>query len=186
MNWNLEAEREIWADVCRDSFWWFLQIGFGAQFYMRSNPNEAWLTERLHRPICDWLQDKVARWESNRKENLKERVKVALVIPRNFGKTVMGTKALSIWAQLRNPDISSYIGSEVFSKAVEFLGPIKTMYEGKDPFAWFPWLYGIWYSPERTWAQAKIVHAARRAVSKGEPSFSTWGVEMGITGAHPD
>jgi len=184
--WSLQAERELWQDVCRDSFWWFFRIAFGAEFFVRADPSQRWFTERTHRPICDWLQERVLAWEKIRAGGQRRRTKVALIIPRNFGKTVIATKALSLWGQLRNPDIASYIGSEVFQKACEFLGPIKTIYEGKDPYAWFPWLYGVWYSSERTWAASKIVHGARKAISKGEPSFSTWGVEMGITGAHPD
>ena len=186
MTWNLDAERDLWADICYNSFWWFLRIGFGAEFYMRANPTEVWLVPRLHKPICDWLQDKVLEWEANRASNARTRMKIALIIPRAFGKTVIGTKALSMWGHLRNPNIATYIGSEVYTKAAEFLSPIKTIYESKDPYAWFPWLYGVWYSPERTWMSAKIVHAARKSISKGEPSFSTWGVESGITGAHPD
>lgn len=184
--WDLESERLLWADLCSQSFWWFLKISFGAEFYMRANPNDKWLTKRVHKPVCDWLEDRVRLWEARRAKGVKKRTKIALVLPRSFGKTVMATKALTMWAQLRNPDIASYIGSEVRDKAIAFLDPIKTIYEGKDPYAWYPWLYGTWYSPERTWGAKFFVHAARKTISRSEPSYSSWGVETGITGAHPD
>lgn len=185
-DWPLEAERELWADICRHDFWWFLQIAWGGHWYMRAHPNEQWLTDRLHKPICRWLQDKVESWESIRQRGEKIRTKVALIIPRAFGKTVMGTKALTLWAQVRNPDLSSFIGSETLNKAIDFLRPIKTLLEGNDPHAWFCWLYGVWFSPERPWTHTSVVHAARRTVGRSEASFDTWAVEGGITGAHPD
>lgn len=184
--WDLESERLLWGSICHDNFWWFVRIGFGAEFYMRANPNDRWLTKRVHQPVCDWLENKVLIWETRRQKGIKKRTKIALINPRSFGKTVMSTKALTMWAQLRNPDISSYIGSEVAEKAIGFLDPIKVIYEGKDPFAWFCWLYGVWFSPERAWTAKKVVHAARKLVSKSEPSYACWGVEQGITGAHPD
>jgi len=185
-SWPLEAERQLWADICAKDFWWFLNIAWGAHFYMQDNPHEQWLTERVHRPICRWLQNLVEEWESHRAAGEKQRTKVALIIPRSFGKTVIGTKALTLWAQTRNPDLSSYIGSEVVTKAIDVLRPIKTIMEGSDPYAWFSWLYGIWFSPERTWTYGSVVHAARRSTGRSEASFETWGVESGITGAHPD
>jgi hypothetical protein len=184
--WDLDAERELWADICRRNFWWFLQIAWGAHFYMESHPNEQWLTSRVHKPICDWFQTHVEQWEQNRAEGKKVRTKLAIIIPRSFGKTVTFTKAGSLWAHVRNPDLASYIGSEVLTKAIDFLRPIKTVMEGSDPHSWFAWLYGVWFSPERLWTHGAVVHGARRVTSRSEPSFGTWGVEGGITGAHPD
>ena len=184
--WDLEAERELWADICRTSFWWFFKIAWGADAYMEARPNERWVAARVHRPISNWLQTRVEEWEARRTSGEKVRTKVALIIPRSFGKTVMGTKALSLWAHVRNPDISSFIGSETVGKAIEFLEPIKVLLEGGDPHAWFTWLYGNWFSSERIWTKSKIVHAARQMLSRSEASFDTWGVEQGITGAHPD
>lgn len=185
-DWPLEAERELWADICRQDFWWFLNIAWGAHFYMDANPSDRWLTVRVHRPICEWFQGHVEEWERNRIQGIKDRKKLALIIPRNYGKTVGYTKAGSLWAQVRNPDLSSYIGSEVLTKAMDFLRPIKNVLQGDDAYAWFPWLYGSWYSPDRIWTHGTVVHSARKITGRSEPSFGTWGVEGGITGAHPD
>ncbi|MGH2359196.1 MAG: hypothetical protein ACRDGM_01470 [bacterium] len=78
------------------------------------------------------------------------------------------------------------IGSEVVTKANGFLSPIKAVMSGEDPHAWFAWLYGNWCHPDRPWTQTTVVHGARRVIGRTEPSFSTWGVETGITGLHPD
>jgi len=184
--WPYEAERTLWRSICAESFWWFLRVGWGADFYMKDHPNDAWLTARLHKPIADWLQARVESWEYNRKHLIKKRTKVALIIPRSFGKTVMGTKALSLWAHVRNPNLSSFIGSEVSSKAVDFLTPIRIILEGNDPYAYFPWLFGVWYAPDRPWTASKLVHAARKSIARSEASFDVWAVETGITGDHPD
>lgn len=185
-NWSLDEERELWADICRRDFWWFFQTAWGARSYMADHPNDRWIAPRVHRPICRWLQSHVEDWERNRAQGNKNRKKLALVIPRSFGKTVTATKALSLWAQVRNPDLSSYIGSEVLTKAIDFLRPIKSVMDGSDHHSWFTWLYGNWFSPERIWTHGSVVHAARRVLGRSEPSFGTWGVEGGITGAHPD
>lgn len=184
--WPTESERLLWADLCRKNFWWFLQIAWGAHFFMEANPHERWLTERLHKPLCDWLQAKVEEWEERRRTGQKKRLKVALVLPRSYGKTVIATKALTLWAQIRNPDLSSFIGSETTEKAVDFLRPMKAVLDGSDPFSRFAYLYGNWFSPERLWTNRMVVHAARNMMGRSEASLDTWGVEQGITGAHPD
>jgi len=186
IEWALEAEREFWADVCRRSFWDFFRVAWGAERYMAQHPQDRWLTQRLHYPICMWLQGHVEEWERRRAAGEKKRTKLALVIPRSFGKSLLATKALTLWAQLRNPDMSAMIGSEIVTKANGFLSPIKSVMDGADPYALFTWLYGNWYSADRPWTAGSVVHAARKSMGRTEPSLSTWGVEGGITGMHPD
>jgi hypothetical protein len=153
---------------------------------MKENPHDRWLSEKIHRPLLDWLQHHVEEWERRRSRSDKHRTKIAIVVPRGFGKTMTVTKILNLWTQVRNPNLSNFIGSEVGPKASGFLDPIKQVMKGEDPYAWFPWLYGTWYDPERTWNQGEVIHGARTAVAKSEPSFATWGIKKGITGAHPD
>jgi hypothetical protein len=153
---------------------------------MAANPHERWLTERVHKPICDWLQGHVEEWESWRAQGIKRRKKLALIIPRFCGKTVTATKALSLWAHVRNPNLASMIGSEVITKANDFLRPVKAVMAGEDPYAWFAWLYGNWYHRDRQWTGSQVTHGARKIIGRTEPSFATWGVETGIVGLHPD
>ena len=184
--WKLEEERELWRDICRSSFWYFCKVGWGIDHYMKENPHDQWLSEEIHKPLCDWLQRHVEEWERRRNASQKRRTKIAIIVPRGFGKTMLVTKALNLWTQVRNPNLSNFIGSEVGPKASGFLDPIKQVMKGDDPYACFAWLYGSWYDPERTWNQGEVVHGARAAVAKSEPSFATWGIKKGITGAHPD
>jgi hypothetical protein len=182
--WPLAAERDLWRDKCHDSFYWFARVAWGIEWYMRRNTNDAWFSPRVHKPLCDWLQLHVEDWEAGRRH--KRRKKLAVIIPRGFGKTVLITKALNAWLHVRNPDTGSMIGSEVQTKAEDFMFPIAEVLSGSDPHAWFPWLFGVWKDPDRIWTRKRFVHGARVAVSKTEPSFGTWGVDSGITGLHPD
>jgi hypothetical protein len=184
--WPLDYEKQLWGDICQKSFWWFLLAAFGGQFYMDTHPEDRWIVERVHKPLADWLQAKADDWQSRRRLGVKKRTKLAIVIPRGFGKTVIVTKAFALWNHLRNPDLSTFIGSETLNKAADFLGPIKEVLTGNDTNAYFAWLYGDWYDPERQWKTSSLVTAYRNKTGKSEPSFYCYGVGTGFTGFHPD
>lgn len=108
------------------------------------------------------------------------------IIPRGFGKTTLITQFGQLWLHLQDPDLATFTGSEATARAWQFLASIRKISDGSDPFARFTWLYGNWCSPQREWRADYAVHAARKAVSRKEPSFGCWGVEKTITGMHPD
>jgi hypothetical protein len=81
--------------------------------------------------------------------------------------------------------MTTVIGSEVHTKAQEFLGPIKEVMQGRNPTSWFTWLYGNWYDNDREWKKEQVVHGYRRSTALTEPSYGTFGVDTGITGYHP-
>lgn len=182
VGWDSDAERELWADACLKSFWHFCDyaLGFG------DHPDYRWWTPRVHRPFCDWFQHHIESWWAIRARRESRSVHLMVVVHREFGKTMVVTKAGTLWLHLHNPDLSSYIGSSTVSRAQSFFAPIKTILSGADPYTKFTWLYGNWYNKDRTWAAAEIVHGARVATSRSEPSIGTWGVETGLTGTHPD
>lgn len=184
--WPLDYEKQLWGDICQKSFWWFLLSAWGGQFYMDTHPEDRWIVERVHKPLADWLQAHSAEWHARRLRGEKRRTKLAIVIPRGFGKTVMVTKAFALWNHLRSPDLSTFIGSETLNKAAGFLHPIKEVLTGNDKNSYFAWLYGDWYDPERQWKTTELVHAWRQKTGKTEPSFYCWGVGTGLTGFHPD
>lgn len=179
-SWDREAERLFWSTTCFDSFWHFVNEAFG----VRHNPQGSWLSERLHRPFCDWFQKHAEEWLAGR--GGKEQKNLLICVPRDFGKTVLITKAGLLWLHLRNPEISAFIGSVTKDQAIEFLKPIKQVMMGKDEFQRFTWFYGNWYDSSRDWVAERVVHAVRRGTARGEPSFGVWGVETGLTGMHPD
>ncbi len=182
MAWNLDDERELWADACLKDFWVFCDYAMG----YGTNPDFHWWTKRVHRPFCDWFQEHALNWLAHRGEEDKSWTSLLVVVMREFGKSMVITKAGLHWLHLHDPNISTYIGSSTVTRAQTFFEPIKVVFSGKDPHAAFTWLYGNWEDPNRSWSSDQIVHAARVNVARSEPSVSVWGIETGITGTHPD
>lgn len=182
VGWDADSERILWADICRKSFWHFCDyaLGFG------DHPDFRWWTPRVHRPFCNWFQHNVEDWLEIRAKRESRSINLMVVVHREFGKTMVITKAGTLWLHLLNPDLSSYIGSSTVTRAQSFFAPIKTILSNNDPHTRFCYLYGNWYNKDRTWAASEIVHGARVALSRSEPSIGTWGVETGLTGTHPD
>lgn len=188
--WPLDAERELWADICtpgrhEHSLAWFVKIAAGWHFRCTEPGSLNWLTERVHLPLLDWLQDKIMQWKDERRRGIAKRWHLMILIPRGFGKSNMITKAASIWAHLDEPNMTTYIGSEVHPKAKAFLKPMQNILSGADPYSWFSWLYGNWQSAERTWNNEELVTAYRTSMGITDPSFGTFGVDTGITSKHP-
>jgi hypothetical protein len=182
MTWNLDDERALMADACLKDFYTFCDYAMG----YGSNPDFKWWSKRVHRPFCDWFQLHANEWLAARgKEGLGWK-QLMVVVMREFGKSMIITKAGLHWLHLRDPNISTYIGSSTVTRAQTFFEPIKVVLAGHDPNALFTWLYGNWEDPNRSWSSDQIVHAARVNVARSEPSVSVWGIETGITGTHPD
>jgi hypothetical protein len=182
--WDKEAERALWADICMDDLWWFVNRAFGV-----TNPGNVkggWLCERIHRPITEWFQTHVKEWIIARRAGQHTQKNLFIVVPREFGKSVVITKAGSLWLQLQDPELSEYIGSITKEMAIEFLDPIKQVLKGQDEYQWFTWLYGSWYDKDRDWTAESVEHAIRKGTAVGEPSFGVWGAATGLTGKHPD
>lgn len=180
-SWDLAAEQSLWRDICYNSFFWFCDYALG---YGR--PDFLWWTPRVHQPFCDWFESHVLAWEADRKTGSGQQRALMVIVHREFGKTMIITKAGQLWMHLRNPDLSSYIGSSTVTRAQFFFSPLKAILQGNDPDSRFSWLYGDWYDPSRTWTSFEIVHGARKNLARTEPSMGTWGVETGLTGFHPD
>ena len=186
VGWDLQAEKELWKDICKRDFYWFAKIAWGIHWFMKANPHQRWFTDEVHKPLCEWAQEKAERWRERRKWGVKKRTKIMVIVPRGFGKTTLFTKAFSLWNHITDSELATYIGSEVESKARQFLAPIKEVMKGTDGYGWFAYLYGVWEDPQRMWAADAIVHGYRRSTARGEPSYKCWGVEGGLTGDHPD
>lgn len=180
--WSQSLERDLLATSCRDSFYQFARLAYG----ITNNPRGKWFTPRIHKPLCDWFEGHVKEWLENRRANRSIQKRLLIIIPREFGKTTLITQAGQLWLHVLDPEISTFTGSESVSRAVEFFRPVKTILDGSDPYSRFAWLYGNWYDKTRTWRDDRLDHAARRGIARKDPSMGTWGVESGLTGAHPD
>jgi predicted phage terminase large subunit-like protein len=176
-------ERALMADGCRASFWMFLNEAMG----LRHHPSlKFWISEDVHRPLCNWLEAHGRLWIQDRKQGIREQRKLMVLLPRNFGKTTIITRAWLLWLHVQDPDISTFVGSENLSRAGSFVDPLRAILDGSDPYARFSAFYGSWFHRDRAWSATKVVHNARRAVARQDASIGIWGVETGLTGAHPD
>lgn len=179
-DWPLDDERELLADACRRNFWSFVCFGFG----VKENPDGFWLDEKVHKPLCDWLEGIAAEWFAMRRTKDQRRFYILIDAARGSGKTVIVTKAFTAWLHLQDPNLSTVVDSVTKSKAEEFVEVLKKLYEGKDPCALFCWLYGKWEGVD-PWTKSRFTHRAR-GISRSEASVETSAVEVGITGDHPD
>lgn len=185
LTYNATAEIALARHVARRSLWYFVNYAFGIRQFMLRHPHKNWLTERIHRPLCDWLQEHMEDWLQTR--HLRSTPKKLMVIwPRGFGKTTLVTKAAQTWLHLQDPDLSTIIDSVTKEKSWEFLQAIKHVMDGSDPNAWFTALYGSWKDPRRIWQQDKLIHAHRHDIGAEATSIICSSVEKGITGKHPD
>lgn len=188
--WPLDAEREFWADTCtpgrhEHSLWWFVKIAIGWHQRCVEPGQLNWLTERVHQPWLDWVQERVRLWKLDREGNAPQRHQIIIAVPRGFGKSNILTKALPLWLHLVEPNITAYVGSETHPKAKAFLKPMKNVMAGLDPYSWFSWLYGNFYSAERDWNNEEVVSGFRNSMGITEPTIGTFGVDTGITSKHP-
>lgn len=189
--WPLEAEREFWRSACAPgtsphSLWWFVRIAWGTEWYFRKTGKTRWLQARVHKPFLEWYQKHVLEWIKRRSRGVIGRTYLLILHPRGFGKTLLITRAANLWTHLADRNSAWYIGSETHPKAKVFLAGLKAVLNGTDENAWFSWLYGNFQDPKRSWSAESIVTAYRTATAIQEPTFGTYGVEMGITGMHPD
>jgi hypothetical protein len=183
--WDGKNELKLWQDACRDKLWLFLLYAFGVRNFMRKNPHKAWCVEEIHRPLCDWMEERMLEWVKTRHLRTKPK-KIMIIWPRGFGKTTIVTKAAQLWLHLQDPDVSTITDSVTTEKSWEFLGALKHVMDGSDPNAWFTHLYGNWRDPKREWKQGKLVHAFRQSLGAESSSMMCSSVEKGITGKHPD
>lgn len=200
MEWNLTYEREMWSAICSpqglidaegsrfthpDSLYWFVAMAWGAEWYIRNTGAQRWFVEDVQKPYLQWLQSQILEWKVSRRAGNAVLWQVGIVLPRGFGKTVTSTKAALLWSHLDEPNMSSYIGSEIHELAMKIYDPIRSVLMGQNPDSWFAWLYGTWRVPDRKWDDEQLVHAFRRSTALSEPSIGTFGVDRGITGHHP-
>jgi len=203
INWDLEAERELWTAICApgswhgadgetasthpDALWYFVSVAWGTEWYFRKRKGESrWLQERVHKPLVSWLQYHLLQWLKLRSEGSDDRYYIAVVWPRQFGKTVIATKASTLWTHLADGDMSTLFFSATHPLSKSILGSVQEVINGKNKLSWFTWLYGNWQDPTRKWDRSECVHGYREMTSLSEPSFDTTGVEIGMTGYHHD
>jgi hypothetical protein len=181
--WDAVAETDLLRHFAPRNFWLFFCWIFGAS----ANPKgERWIDPEVHEPIAAWFQKHIDEWFEKRENGRGEQKHLAVLMHREVGKTTMFTLAGQLWLHLRDPEISTYIGSESLKQSQDMLAAIKAVFDGSDPYALFPKLFGNWSSSARTWTGTQIVHTGRKNTARREPSIGVFAVETSIVGAHPD
>lgn len=181
--WDSSAEMELLRDLGRKDFWTYFTTVFGAA----SNPKgKFWIDPQVHEPLARWFQKHVDEWLEQRKFGRGEQKHLAILVHREVGKTTLVNQAGMSWLQLKDPELSTYIGSERSELSMKMLSGIKAIFDGSDPYSLFTQLYGNWATGARTWTGKEIIHAARKNTARKDPSFGTFAVETSIVGAHPD
>jgi hypothetical protein len=203
IGWDTDAERDLWRAICAPNCWfgkkegvpathprslhYFIDLCWGTKFYFASHPEQAvWLYEPIHGPYLTWLQHHILTWKAlARKQNIAaQQYYIAVVLPRDFGKSLTATKAAMLWNHLDEPDMSTLICSATAPLAVANVKAIKAIVSEDSGQAWFTWLYGNWKKGAKTFADEAIVHGYRKERSLQEESFASTGVGAGMTGWH--
>ncbi len=181
--WPANDEMELLRDLFRKDFWGFFLYAFGAGL----NPKgRDWIEPEIHEPMARWFQKHVEDWEEQRKHGRGTKKNLAILVHRGAGKTTLFTRAGQLWLHLRDPEISTYTGSENTTLSAKMLAAMKAVMDGSDGHALWASLYGKWDTGARTWTGKEVVHAARRNTSRQDPSLGIFAVETSITGSHPD
>lgn len=178
----LETERALMADRGLRDFRYFCKVILGLA--SPENHKAGWW-DPLHDWLCDRLQARMEQWLAHRKDPDATQLYVALIMPRATGKTQIVSQALMLWLQLRDPELSIYLGNEALDLAESFLSGIKAHMRSNAEWHYFKWLYGDWLFGALTDRKDMLEHSARKLEGK-DPSFGTYSPGSDLTGRHPD
>ena len=107
-----------------------------------------------------------------------------LLVPREVGKSTLGTQGRTLQLICRNPNTSILICNENVTNATTFLDSIKWHFENNDLFrALYPEVVPPDFN-KTTWKQDRIV--VNRTSGRKEPTVFCAGVGGTVTGMHPD
>lgn len=186
-NWAPQAERDFWREKCYESFYWFFQIAWGYAFNPLGGAGpKKWFRDYTHREACDWMEKHLRAWLTARAAGSNDTVKLAIIVPREWGKSTLFSQAAMLWLILHDPELAITIDSESDEKAKILLSSIASVGNGEDQYSAFSKLYGSLYNPNRTWKNNQLVGSTRTNRSRKEPTFGTCSVAKGITMQHPD
>lgn len=182
------TQRQVFAEVGRRSFWWFLKWGFGVREWCYNHPDDNWLNDEVHYGLAQFLQRCTEEWEMNRQKGLRIPMDIMVMMPRGYAKSTIGC-AFDLWLHVRNPNLATVISSYDDNKSMEFLGVVKRYLMGDAPYGLFRSLYGRWdaeVSSDLEWRRDYIIHSKRTNLAIRDKSFKTSSVGRGLTGSRPD
>lgn len=128
------------------------------------------LTPHIHKPVCDKLSD------------YKNNTRCAIVLPRDWFKSTIGSIAYPIWRAINNPNVRILIVQNSMNNARKKLLSIKQIFERNQLFrALYP---EILPDKNRTWTQECLV--VNRTGTFPEGTFEAAGVGTAVTSRHFD
>jgi hypothetical protein len=181
--WDYRLELDLLRIIGMRDFWSFFLYFFGDGL---SPKGQKWIDPEIHEPLARWYQKHVDEWMENRANGIVEQKDIAVLVHREMGKSRMITAAGQLWLHLRDPEVSSYTGSESLELSAKLLNIMRAVLDGTDPYGLFHRIYGNWSTDARQWTAKAITHAARKETTRADPSLGTFAVETSIVGAHPD
>lgn len=102
------------------------------------------------------------------------------LLPRDSGKSWLGTCADAVHDVCHDPDLRSQIIAEALDTAIMFLSEIKSQFENNHTLNYF---YGDHKGDDRAWSAKKIVSKQRRIIAK-EATIEAIGAGGAIIGRH--
>lgn len=116
-----EDVREYLRQAGLVSLWFFLKYiaGFSGPYNK--------LDDNLHLDMANWRQSKSCMGIAARGAGF---------VPRSYYKSTIWTHGAIIWEIVRDPNIRIRLESNIMSKAWEFLGAVKVMFEQNELLSW--------------------------------------------------
>lgn len=180
-----KPQKDAFRETARRNFWFYFMQVFGA-FYYCKDPKRDWVDVKRHQHMALAFERRIKWWMANR-HTFTDRFIYLWMVPRRTGKSTEITSAGSSWCHLNDPNLTIGLGSYKDTKARDFLGPVKTMYEGESGNGLFKDLFGIWGPVDgQPWTDSELVHAARTMREIREPSYQCIGVKGGSVGSRYD
>lgn len=165
-----DAEWQKWRARCLTDLYWFAGVVLGYGDKVRMNP-------RVHGLFCKFLDRKLGIPEIDQAPHRK------VLMPREAGKTTLGTQAYVIQRILQNPDIAILLANEKLENAAAFLSAIKNEFTSNQLLReLFPEI--IPDLKQTVWTTDKIV--VQRTSARKEPTIFCIGTGGSVTGMHPD
>ncbi len=128
------------------------------------------MTRHIHRPICRELQDYTVN------------TRIAIVLPRTWFKSSIGSIAYPIWRAINNPNIRVLIAQNTMTNAKKKVGSIKTIFETNELLqVLFPEIMPRGRGP---WSSECLTVNRRLAAPEG--TFEPAGTGTAVTSRHYD
>lgn len=128
------------------------------------------LTKEIHRPICRNLQDYV------------KNTRIAIILPRTWFKSSIGSIAYPIWRAINNPDVRILIAQNTMTNAKKKISSIKLIFETNELFqVLFP---EIMPRGNRPWSSECLTINRRLAAPEG--TFEPAGTGTAVISRHYD